>query len=99
MIYLESANASSFDNCTIENLDIAFQELEQSDEEHGAFWIFDENENILEIHRDLVLFAIFSGNSENQIRKQLNDINEAKSLFIEFINCNIERLKSQLENI
>jgi hypothetical protein len=99
MIYLESANASSFDNCTIENLDIAFQELQQSDEEHGAFWVVDEDENVLEINKDLVLFAIFSEDSENQIRKQLNDINQVKGLFIEFINRNIERLKIQIENL
>lgn len=99
MIYLESANASSFDNCTIENLDVAFQELQQSDEEHGAFWVVDENENVLEINKDLVLFAIFSGDSENQIRKQLNDISQVKGLFVEFINRNIERLKIQIENL
>ncbi|QLC67230.1 hypothetical protein LPB248_13255 [Flavobacterium sp. LPB0248] len=99
MIYLESANSSSFDNCTIENLDLAFEELEQSDEEHGAFWVVDEDENVLEIHKNLQLFIIYSGDSENQIIKQLKDINQARLLFVELINGNIEQLKGQVENI
>ncbi|MEP6929151.1 MAG: hypothetical protein ABI850_04030 [Flavobacterium sp.] len=99
MTYLESANASSFENFTIENLDLAFEELKLSEEEHGAFWVVDEDENVLEIHRDLKLFAIFIGNSEDQVIKELKNINQARILFIEFMNGNIERIKEQLENL
>lgn len=97
MIYLESANASSFDNCTIENLDLAFEELKQSDEEHGAFWVVDEEENVLEIHKDLSIFFIFVGNSENKITKKLNDTTQARFLFVHFLNGNIEQLKKQIK--
>lgn len=96
MKYLESANASSFDNFNIDNLYIAFEELEKSDEEHGAFWVVDEEENLLEIHKDLKLIAQFPENSKNQITKQLKNIEEAKKIFIEFMNGNIEQLRSEM---
>ncbi|MBF4508276.1 hypothetical protein IRZ83_16490 [Flavobacterium sp. JLP] len=100
-MYLESANASSFENPTLQDLDLALEELKQSDEEHGAFWIVDEDENVLEIHKDkkLKLFFILAGDSENQIVKQLNDINKAKLLFIEFLTRNIERLRNDIESL
>jgi hypothetical protein len=96
MKYLESANASSFDNFNIDNLYLAFEELENSDEEHGAFWVVDEKENVLEIHKDLKLIAIFPENSKNQITKQLKSIDEAKKIFVEFMNGDIEKLMSEI---
>ena len=96
MKYLESANASSFDNFNIDNLNLAFEELEKSDEEHGAFWVVDEKENVLEIHKDLKLIAIFPENSKNQITIQLKNIEEAKKIFVEFMNGNIKKLMSEI---
>ncbi len=98
MKYLESANASSFDNFTTENLNLAFEELEQSDEEHGAFWVIDENENVLEIHKDLKLFAQFPEDNTEQITKQLESTEKAKSLFVDFMNGDIAKIKSEILN-
>ncbi|GAB4020041.1 hypothetical protein [Spirosoma koreense] len=54
MVYLEKAWGDSIEDATIDDVRVAIDEIQQMDEEHGAFWIgSDDGENTLEVNKDL----------------------------------------------
>jgi len=61
----------------------ALKDLEQMDDEHGAFWIgvygAETDEFVLELHKSLSLFGNFSENENYKI--QLKNIEESKEYY------------------
>jgi hypothetical protein len=59
--YLQTAWGDQWDNVNMNILKEAIEGIKNMDDEHGAFWVgvIKEEESVLEVHKDLELFAVF----------------------------------------
>ena len=98
--YLQKAWSDSIDNVTIDDIKTAIDEIQEMDEEHGAFWVgvVYEDENVLETSKDLSVVAIFSDEPEVQFKKQADNWTQIENLYSMFLKGDIEAVKTTLEN-
>ena len=98
--YLQKAWGDSVENVTIKEVIIAINELSKIDDEHGAFWvgIFLDIEYVLETSKDLTVIGVFSENSDEQIKVKFNNRDDIEELYIEFLKCDFEKVKTILKN-
>jgi hypothetical protein len=95
--WIEKGWGDQVDNVTIDDIKIAIQETINMDDEHGAFWSGNyDNEYILEIHKDLSLFFVMGEDPSDQMRKKLSSWTEVERLYQLFINSNYEQIKIEL---
>ena len=61
--YLQKAWSNTLHDVTMTDIRKAIAEIQRMDEEHGAFWIgiVEDEETIVEAHKDLTLIAFFAG--------------------------------------
>lgn len=94
--YIQYAGGYQKDN--IDELDIvkAIKDIQLMDDEHGAFWVsvITDDENVIEVNKDLSLLVIFEGQQTKYQAKDWNEVTELyKLLLIEKFDVIVERLK------
>ena len=69
------------------------------DDEHGAFWVsvFEENETILEVDKNMKVVFIFNGNVENSVVTQLKNWEEVLSLYELLLKEDFESLLTRMQ--
>ncbi|WP_330745901.1 hypothetical protein [Chryseobacterium sp. CP-77] len=82
--YIQYAGGYQKDN--IDELDIvkAIHDIQLMDDEHGAFWVsvITDDENVIEVNKDLSLFVIFKGQQTNYQAKNWNEVTELYKLLL-----------------
>ncbi|AZA83742.1 hypothetical protein C1637_14125 [Chryseobacterium lactis] len=78
--YIQYADGYQKDNIDEKDIVKAISDIQLMDEEHGAFWVsvITDDENVIEVNKDLSLFVIFKG---QQTQYQAKDWNEVKELY------------------
>jgi hypothetical protein len=96
--WIEKAWGDQVENATMADIREAIQETINMDEEHGAFWVGHyENENVLEVHKDLEIFYASGDNLHNQLKTKLSSWKEAEYLYQQFFDDNYEQVKGFIE--
>lgn len=97
-IWIEKGWGESVDNATFDDIKTAIEETIRMDDEHGAFWVGNmENEFVLEIHKSFDLLFVYGENQEKQIRTKLENWEDAKHFFKLYFNSEFEKLKTEIE--
>jgi hypothetical protein len=97
--WIEKAWGGSVDNATFDDIKVAIQETINMDDEHGAFCGGHmENENVLEVHKDLLVFYVYNNNPEDQMRTKLNSCEEVESLYRLFFNSSFDEIREIFTN-
>ena len=96
--YLQRAWSDGIDNVQIEDVKIAINETLKMDDEHGAFWvsIIINDENILEMNKNLEIIGVFEDNNAVQFKKGFESIEEIVALYEIFLTEDFEKVKSIL---
>lgn len=78
--YIQYASGYQKDNIHEKDIVQAISDIQLVDDEHGAFWVsvINDDENVIEVNKDLSLFVIFEG---QQTQYQAKDWNEVKELY------------------
>ena len=97
--YIQYLAGYSKENISIEDIKIALAAILQMDEEHGAFWVsvIKNEENILEVHKDLSVIGIFEEDLNKQYRKLCENIQEVEGLFSLLLNEEFSQLIKQFQ--
>ncbi len=97
-IWIEKGWGEVVDYATFKDIDTAIEEIINQDEEHGAFWIGNlENEYVLEVHKNLDLFFVYGENQNEQLQINLNNWEDVKKIFEFYFENEFEKLKNELE--
>ena len=85
--YLQKAWGDTIDNVTIDDIKVAISETIEMDDEHSAFWvaIIEDEESILETHKDLIVIGSFPTKQEEEIKAKFNSWNEIEVLYHQFL--------------
>jgi hypothetical protein len=96
--YLEKAWGDSVDTPTLKDVKIAISETIKMDDEHGAFWIGcgDDEEAVLETHKDLSVIGIFAGPPEIQIKAKFNNWIDVEKLYGILLSGDFDQVKAIL---
>ncbi len=95
--YIEKAWGDSVDNATMDDIKIAIQETVKMDDEHGAFWVGNmDNEFVMEIHKDLKLFFTTNDNLEDQLSTNITSWTEAERFYKLFLDNEYEKIETEL---
>jgi hypothetical protein len=98
--YLANAMGDSVDNVSLHDIQRAIADIQEMDEEHGAFWvsIVEEEETVLETQKDLTVIGIFqpSEPGDKGIRKQMKNWAEVERLYALFLDQNFDAVKKIL---
>ena len=96
--YLQLAAGDSVDAVSLKDVQNAIAAIREMDDEHGAFWvgIIEEDETVLETHKDLTVIGIFPQIGGQEIRAQMPNWTEVELLYTLFLDCNFEAVKSIL---
>jgi hypothetical protein len=97
--YLQRAWSDALDNVGIDEIKEAIAELQDIDDEHGAFWVsvVEEEETILEVDKNMKMVAIFSGDVENPVIKKVNTWDEVLSLYKLLLEEDFENLRTKMK--
>jgi len=97
--YLQTAWGDQWNDVTMDIVRIAIEGIKKMDDEHGVFWVglMKEEENVLEVHKDLELFGVFEEEPGIQYKGQGKDWNEIEILFQTFLSNKMEVVKSRLK--
>ncbi|OUS19025.1 hypothetical protein A9Q93_02925 [Nonlabens dokdonensis] len=99
--YIQYAGGYDKENIVESDFLKALKDLEQMDDEHGAFWIgvygAETDEFVLELHKSLTLFGNFSENENYKI--QLKSLEASKEYFNLLLSGMIEKLKEKLKTM
>jgi len=94
--YIQYAGGYQKDNIEESDIGKAIEDIQLMDDEHGAFWVsvITDDENVIEVNKDLSLTVIFEG---QEIKYQATDWNEVaelcKLLLLEKFNELASRVK------
>lgn len=78
--YIQYADGYQKDNIDEKDIVQTISDIQLMDDEHGAFWVsvMTDDENVIEVNKDLSLFVIFE---KQQTQYQANDWNEVHELY------------------
>ena len=78
----------------------AIEGVQGMDDEHGGFWVglVKDEENVLEVHKDLELFGVFEEEPGIQYRGKGKNWSEVELLFEAFLADKMETVKTRLKN-
>jgi ADP-heptose:LPS heptosyltransferase len=86
MGYLQTAWGESFDDVTIDDVRTAITKIQEMDEEHSAFWVgMGDEENILEVSKDLNIIVVLAKDREKQLKTQFKSWKEIEALYESFL--------------
>ncbi|KKN91519.1 hypothetical protein LCGC14_0218520 [marine sediment metagenome] len=96
--WIETGYGDQFENPTSKTINKLLTDLPDMDDEHGVFWIGDENENTIEIHKNGKLFYELS-NPNLKGDFQMDSSVGLSELFIAFNDSDIEKVREILRKI
>ncbi|WP_343607726.1 hypothetical protein [Chryseobacterium oranimense] len=78
--YIQFAGGYQKENIDEKDIVKAISDIQLMDDEHGAFWVsvITDDENVIEVNKDLSLFVIFGG---QQTQYQAKDWKEVAELY------------------
>ncbi|AZA89484.1 Uncharacterised protein [Chryseobacterium nakagawai] len=78
--YIQYAEGYQKDNIDEKDIVKAIKDIQLMDDEHGAFWVsvITNDENVIEVHKDLSLSVIFE---EKEIKYKAKDWKEVAELY------------------
>lgn len=90
--YIQYAGGYQKDNIDETDIKKAIIEIQEMDNEHGAFWVsvITSDENTIEVDKDLSLLVAFEG---NEIKYQANDWTEVEKLYCLLLHGKFEVIK------
>jgi len=82
--YIQFAGGYKKDNIEEEDIVKAILYIQLMDDEHGAFWVsvITDDDNVIEVNKDLSLFVIFDGQQTNYQAKDWNEVTELYLLLL-----------------
>lgn len=82
--YIQYAGGYQKDNIDEKDVVQAISDIQFMDEEHGAFWIsvITDDENVIEVNKDLSLIVIFAGKQTKYQAKDWNEVTELYKLLL-----------------
>jgi hypothetical protein len=97
--YIQYLAGYSKEAISMQDVKVALTDLKTIDDEHGAFWIsvIKNEENVLEVHKDLSVVGVFEDDANKQYLKQCVDLQEIEQLCSLLLGENFVELKKRLE--
>lgn len=96
--WIEKGWGESVDNATIEDSNVAIEEIIKIDKEHGAFWVgHTDIEYVLEIHKDLNLFFIYGENQDKKIQLKFVNWDECRHLLEMYFSMHFSAIKNEIQ--
>ncbi|MGH1516580.1 hypothetical protein [Chryseobacterium sp. JK1] len=82
--YIQYAGGYQKDNIDEKDFVQAISDIQLMDEEHGAFWVsvITDDENVIEVNKDLSLIVIFAGKQTKYQAKDWNEVTELYKLLL-----------------
>ena len=93
--YIQYAGGYNKDNIDFTDIEKAIIEIQETDDEHGAFWVsvITDDENVIETDKELNMAIVFDGNQSNYKAK---DWFEVKELYKLLLDENFEAIKQKI---
>ena len=94
--YIQYAGGYNKDNIDLIDVEKAIIKIQESDDEHGAFWVsvITDDENVIETDKNLNIVIVFEGNQSNYKAK---DWFEVKELYKLLLDENFEAIKQKIK--
>lgn len=82
--YIQYASGYQKDNIDETDIKKAIFDIQLMDDEHGAFWVsvITDDENVIEVNKDLSLSLIFDGQEAKHQAKDWNEVSELYGLLL-----------------
>lgn len=83
--YIQYAGGCNKDNINFTDIEKAIIEIQQTDDEHGAFWVsvITDDENVIETDKYLNLAIVFEGNQSAYKAKDWLEVKELYKLLLD----------------
>ncbi|WP_336961741.1 hypothetical protein [Chryseobacterium contaminans] len=94
--YIQYADGYQKDNIDEKDILKAISDIQIKDDEHGAFWVsvITDDENVIEVNKDLSLSVIFEGQETNYQAKDWYEVLELyKLLLIKKFDVIVSKIK------
>lgn len=96
--WIEKGCGESVDNATIEDTNVAIEEIIKIGKEYSTFWVgHTDKEYVLEIHNDLNLFFIYGENQNKKIQSKFVNWDECRYLLEMYFSKDFLGLKEQIK--
>ncbi len=97
--YIQYLAGYSKDSVNMQDVKTALADLQDMDEEHGAFWVsvIKDDENVLEVNKNLSVVGVFEDDTNKQYIKQCIDFQEIEQLYSMLLNEEFDDLKRRLK--
>lgn len=94
--YIQYAAGYQKDNIVLSDIEKAIKDIQEMDEEHGAFWvsIITDDENVIETNKDLTLSIIMDG---EESKFKAKDWTEVKELYGLLLNKDFEQIITKIK--
>lgn len=95
--YIQYATGYQKDNININDIKKAILDIQEMDEEHGAFWVsvITEEENVIETDKDLQLAFVFG---ENVTSYKASNWNEVLDFYELLVNHKFDKIKTKIND-
>ncbi|CAM3020357.1 hypothetical protein DRF59_13575 [Chryseobacterium flavum] len=82
--YIQYASGYQKDNIDEKDIVKAISDIQLMDDEHGTFWVsvITDDENVIEVNRDLSLIVIFEGQQTQYQAKDWKEVIELYNLLL-----------------
>lgn len=82
--YIQYAGGYQKENIEDNDIVKAISDIQLMDDEHGSFWVsvITDDENVIEVNKDLSLSVIFEGQQTNYQAKDWNEVTELYKLLL-----------------
>jgi rRNA maturation endonuclease Nob1 len=82
--YIQYAGGYQKNNINETDIEKAITDIQQMDDEHGAFWVsvITDDENVIEVNKDLSLTAIFEGQETKYQAANWKEVKEFYNLLL-----------------
>lgn len=94
--YIQYLGGYSKDNIDFSDIEKAILEIQETDDEHGVFWVsvITDDENVIETDKFLNLAIVFDG---NQINYEAKDWLEVKEFYNLLLEENFDAIKKKIK--
>lgn len=93
--YIQYAGGYQKDNINESDIKKAIKDIQEMDDEHGAFWvsIITDDENVIEANKDLLLSVIFDG---EETKYQADDWDEVEEFYRLLLHEKFAEIKQKI---
>lgn len=94
--YIQYAAGYQKDRIDLSDIEKAIKDIQEMDEEHGAFWVsvITDDENVIESNKDLTLSIIMDG---EESKFKASGWDEIKELYQLLLNEDFEQIKMRIK--